>query len=180
MSAPANASQIQRHLFQGGAPPQGRELAARGFRALVLCAEEHQPPAEAFPGVRVFRAPNDDSGRAPTSRELVIARRAAAIVAELVRARQMTLVTCAMGLNRSGLVVALALRELTAYPGARCVEFVRRCRPGALSNTWFVHEIERADVARPLVHAVPPVGSRGGFPVPWPLPFEPSRPGRRL
>lgn len=146
-----DAHEILPNLWQGSAPPLGGELAARGFRALVLCAKEHQPPAARFPGVAVCHAPNDDTGRPPTREELAIAATAARWVAEHVVRAAPVLVTCWAGRNRSGLVSALALQLLTGEAGAACARRVQRCRPNALTNRAFVRVLD----------ALPPIpGSR--------------------
>jgi protein-tyrosine phosphatase len=48
-----------------------------------------------------------------------------------------TVVHCAAGRNRSGIVAALVLRELENLDGLEALEEVRRLRPGALSNPHF-------------------------------------------
>jgi len=109
----------------------------------VLCANEFQPPANVFPGVRVIHAPNDDAPRRPTRRELRVAEEAAREVAHAVRSRTPTLVTCMAGRNRSGLVTALALRYLTGEAGCPCACHVRDKRPNALSNAYFFDHLAR-------------------------------------
>jgi len=47
------------------------------------------------------------------------------------------LVTCAAGLNRSGLVTAIAMHILTRHSGITCVQHVQNRRAGALSNRQF-------------------------------------------
>jgi len=133
-----DADEIVRGLWQGSSPPAGPALARLGFTLVVFCAQEIQPPASAYPGVRVLHAPNDDTPELPEENER-IARMAAAEVADTVARGGKALVVCAAGLNRSGLVVALALRELMpTVPVVRLVERVRRHRPLALSNEFFV------------------------------------------
>jgi protein-tyrosine phosphatase len=49
------------------------------------------------------------------------------------------LVTCRLGLNRSALIIALALHQLTTMDGKEIVEHIRRQRSlSALSNKHFV------------------------------------------
>ena len=117
-----DANQIAPKLYQGSPPPPGPELRARGIDVVVLCAEEIQPPDWTFPGVRVIHAPMDDSERIPER----VAHNAAREVARALRAGKRVLITCAMGLNRSGLVSAQALWYATGMPGYKCVEAVRR------------------------------------------------------
>lgn len=143
------ASQILEGLFQGSAPPQGLELRRAGFDAVVLCAEEVQPPDAAFPGVEVLRAPLDD-GSLPTA-ELAIAVAAAEDVAKRVRAGRKVLVTCAQGRNRSGLVTALAIMRLRGMTGDQAVRIVRMRRKSpfgpALSNEAFARKLREISFA---------------------------------
>lgn len=145
-----DAHRLAPRLYQGSAPPAGPELRARGFDMLVLAAEEIQPPEQMFPGVRVIRAPSDDSSHIPEA----TAHPAAQEVARALRAGKRVLVTCAMGLNRSGIISALALWYATGRPGAECVAQVQNNRPNALCNGWF------AD----YVSALPPRGKGARIP----------------
>ena len=125
-------------LFQGGCPTQGPWLRRRGFSLLVLCAIEHQPPSHRFPGLRVMRIPLDDVSEplSPTAAASVMTM--ASVVADALRRHKKVLVTCQMGLNRSGLVNGVALRMLTGAQGEEVVEHIRRRRGGmALSNREF-------------------------------------------
>jgi hypothetical protein len=129
-----DADRLAPKLYQGSAPPPGPELRARGFDVLVLAAEEIQPPSWAFPGVQVIHAPSDDG-------EIIPERSAHAAAQEVARALKQgkrALVTCAMGLNRSGIISALALWYATGRPGHECVALVQRKRRSALCNHWFV------------------------------------------
>jgi hypothetical protein len=122
-------------LYQGSAPPEGGELHALGFDVVVLTAEEYQP--NYFPGVQAIHAPFDDSFN--LKQGLRGAVPAARLVAAAVRAGGRVLVTCHMGLNRSGLVTALALWELGAGTGAQVVEQVKAARRFALNNPIFAN-----------------------------------------
>lgn len=134
-------------LWQGSAPTEG---CYEKFDAIVLCAVEHQPKylwdtvRGRFRG-EVLRAPFRDTDE-PTRDELIAARDAAVSVAARVTAGKRVLVTCQAGLNRSGLVSALAL--CTAVEGMTpgdAIDLVRRARgPWALSNPAFVREVYRA------------------------------------
>lgn len=76
--------------------------------------------------------------------EFKLARGAAEIAADAVFQRQRVLVRCQMGLNRSGLVVALALNILAVQPlGADwIISKIREKRsPDALFNQHFVEYI---------------------------------------
>lgn len=126
-----DADRIAPRLWQGARPPTGPTLAQRGFDVLVLCAF-YQPPAEEFPGVRVARAPMHDAYAIPD-----VAFAAAKLVAAHLAAGHRVLVTCEQGLNRSGLVSALALWYATGRSGVDCLWQVQAARPGALFNKVF-------------------------------------------
>lgn len=135
------AHKILDHLYQGGMPPPGDGLKNAGIKVLVLAAKEHQD-AGAYEGVEVILAPGDDDSRRHRLDRFIDGWRAAALqVVEHVRAGRNVLVTCMAGQNRSGLIVALAVRELTGWSGARCVEHVSRSRPFALNNSTFASYI---------------------------------------
>jgi len=139
-----DADPIAERLWQGAWPPEGEYVRLCGFTMLVLCAVEVQPPAQAYPGVVVVHAPNDDTERM-TPGQWRGALRAARRVTGEVRRGGRVLVTCAAGLNRSGLVTALVLHELRGSDLGigRIVEMIRAARQGALSNPAFVERLER-------------------------------------
>ncbi len=119
-------------------------LRQHGIYAVVLAAKELQPEPDdsAFTlGVsELVLAPIRDSGSMPPeelaeTKRLVFA--AADRVAELLRQGRRVLVSCAQGLNRSGLVSALALVRLGLSPD-EAIERVRNGRsPYALRNDLF-------------------------------------------
>lgn len=132
-----DADKISPGLYQGSIPPQGRALFEARFSYLVLAADEFQPKAERFPGVRVLHAPTFDgsldSDRIRTFFE------AADRVTEIVRGGGRVLVTCIEGRNRSGMIVALALRNLYGMNGASAMMHVKQNRKhaDALTNQYF-------------------------------------------
>jgi protein-tyrosine phosphatase len=133
-----HADQIVPNLLMGGYPPEGDHLKAAGVDVLVLCAAGYQDAA-AFSGVEVVCAPGDDDER--PHRFALFRKRwqdAAHEVALRVLTGNRVLVTCFYGQNRSGFVVALALRELTGWDGARIVHHIQSYRAFALNNTTFV------------------------------------------
>ena len=165
-----DATRIVPHLYQGAWPLAGDSLQKAGFKILVLCAREYQPPHELppeveaaleglgamddlrqrwqdpFPGVVTIHAPNDDNSRLPVERrDLAVALQAARKVSSAVKQRQNVLVTCWQGRNRSGLVSALALHMLMGCGGAQAAEMVKRARRGALTNSKFVELLDRIE-----------------------------------
>lgn len=126
-----DAHEIVPGLWQGSLPPFGSAVRKGGFDLLVLCAREHQLPSVYFHDVEVCGAPNDDAvAYGPFTREkLKVALQGARRVVKAVKAGQRALVTCAAGMNRSGLVSALTLHLLYGWPGERCIQQVRKGRP---------------------------------------------------
>lgn len=106
---------------------------------IVLAAEEYQLPEAQFPGTEVLHAPLDDDPTRPLREdEIVMALRAADRVARRLRAGRRVLVTCALGLNRSALVAALAMRAVYGMKPDEIIERIRRARGRwALSNPNF-------------------------------------------
>lgn len=139
------ASEIVPRLWQGSKPQFGPYVANRGYDLLVLCAREYQPPADSFPGVRVIHAPNDDKPELYpfTTESLRTAVQASGEVAQAYQEGQRVLITCAAGINRSGLVMALSLHRLFGWSGKVCIGKIRKKRPRSrygtlpLSNTDF-------------------------------------------
>lgn len=147
-----DANQIYKGLWQGSEPPTGRKLADAGFGAVVLCAVEYQLGSDEFPGVRVIHCPFDDAKnilvQSPTMKMVSLAARHAA---NLLRVGENVLVTCHMGINRSGLVTGLVLHRLTGWDGGRIVQLIRHKREGALRNEAFVTELMKLQARRTRV-----------------------------
>lgn len=138
-----DVSRILPKLYMGSRPPSGGEVRLAGFDVLVLCAYELQLPRSDFPGVEVLYAPLEDDSSKPVpidawSTVVHIAAR----VARRVQAGKRALVTCAMGLNRSGVVAASTVHFLTGASGAEAATWVQRRRvvggQHALYNSAFV------------------------------------------
>jgi protein-tyrosine phosphatase len=129
-------SEVVRDLFVGSKPSPGRH---EGIDVIVLAAEEIQSPAELFPGVEVIHAPlDDDPSRSLREDEIAIATKTASRVARRLRAGRRVLVTCAMGLNRSALIAALAMHEVYGMSADEIIARIRRVRGSwALSNPNF-------------------------------------------
>jgi len=155
------ADEIAPNLWQGSYPGTGTAVKASGFSMLVLCAEEFQDPAEDFPGVEVVHAANYDDGQHNLTPELLtVAVTAAHRVKDAVEKGRKVLVTCRMGINRSGLVTAFALHLIYGWAGAACVARVKKMRHRyqgfePLHNWEFVSALKRLP-ARSQVKEVPP------------------------
>lgn len=136
---PYDATVIAPRLWIGSQPPFDVDLPR--IDTLVLCAQELQPEALAFHGP-VLRCPIPDAEL--DAAQVRTVAQAAVSVAKSIVLGQRVLVTCRMGLNRSALVVALALHQLTTMDADQVVEHIRRQRnAAALSNAHFVTIIEQ-------------------------------------
>jgi len=133
-----DCNEIVPGIWQGSKPPRGRAVGTAGFDVLVLCAAEHQPKPERFPGLKTLVSvpmwDNFDAG--PDT--LSMAKQAGALLADRWMSGQNLLITCRMGLNRSGLVTGMTLRR--AFPDVEPRKIANRIimsRLGALSNPRF-------------------------------------------
>lgn len=123
-----DAHEIIPNLWQGSVPV-GSKCQSAGFIVVVLCAREHQHPATGYPGVQLIHAPNDDHRAMPLTREkLALALKTARIITAAIKDGKCCLVTCAAGMNRSGLVSALVLHLLKGWSGSKCIQHVRQMR----------------------------------------------------
>lgn len=138
-----NASKIWPGLFQGGAPESARHVKQAGFQLLVLCAREIQPPDHALRGLPALRCPLLDVDDPIDDDTWSMIWRTAHTVAHSVEQRRATLVTCAQGWNRSGLVTGVALHLLTGWDGRRVVAHIQGRREHALNNPTFVDALGR-------------------------------------
>jgi len=140
-----DATHLWRGLYQGSRPPVGPWVKAAGFDVLVLAAEEYQPPDRMFPGVLVLHVPLDDAEMDSPSRKAI--RSASRLVEAYVKNGHRVLVTCAMGLNRSGIISAAALRRATCADPVEIVHHIRARRGArALSNPSFVSSLRRGEL----------------------------------
>jgi protein-tyrosine phosphatase len=129
-------SEIVPGLFVGSKPDPGRHS---GVDVIVLAALEYQPSAELFPGVEVIHVPLDDApNRLLRNDEIADATEAGSRVARRLRAGRRVLVSCQMGLNRSALIVALAMYEVYGMSADEIIARLRKERGAwALSNLNF-------------------------------------------
>ncbi len=139
----ANASRILPKLYQGAFPRKGHFLSSCGIDVLVLCAEEHQPPTSDYPGVEVIRCPFWDTRETLERETLEMVFLTAERVARRHRAAKRVLVTCRLGLNRSGLVTGIAMTKITGCSGVEAVNWIRSHRENALSNPAFAQLLGR-------------------------------------
>jgi hypothetical protein len=142
---PVDAVRIVNRLWLGPTPPApARALVEAGFATLVLCAVEDEPLASSYPGLEVVRVPLAPRGACAPSpyEECVLLARASTVAACRVRSGRAVLVASPAGANRSGVVAALALRELTGWPGWACRMLVQVKRPGALADPHLAAHVD--------------------------------------
>lgn len=145
----ADRQKVSEGLYIGSAPEIGSDFDRANLQVLVLCADEYQPSGTEFRG-RPFtmHVPLDDSGPPPTLEDLERAHSAARVLAGQLLLGKRALVTCRMGVNRSGLVTALAhrLRHRTTGHEARVLVQKKRTDlpPGfkALQNQYFADHLD--------------------------------------
>lgn len=121
-------SWINQYLAQGSYPGPP-ESAWKYADVLVLCAEEHQPRVKVPKGKKVLRFPIDDDIYRPIPPPVAeYAHQLAAELAKYIRAGKKVLVTCAQGVNRSGLISALTLMHAYGMTGRRAIDLLRSKR----------------------------------------------------
>lgn len=152
-----DADEIVPGLWQGDfiAASRSRE---HGFQVLVLCAKEWQFEGEEIEGVHIIRAPNEDDERKMPDARCVHAFRVARECANRIVDGQKVLVTCAAGVNRSGLISALTLHFLYGWSGAYCREVIRKQRKPAvglmpLCNRQFTNMLQELPARKGMVEA---------------------------
>lgn len=126
----SDVNAVAPRLWIGSRPPVDVDLPH--VDVLVLCAAEFQPTTLAFHG-EVIRCPMDDADltRAEINLALVTSKR----VATALTAKRRVLSTCAMGINRSAFIAALALGRLTYASASDLITQIRDRRdPRCLSN----------------------------------------------
>ena len=140
-----DATRVAPKLYIGGRVTHPELLAKAGFDLHVQVARE-------LPHRRGFDL--DDDGRTCPASDYSNAMRAAGVVANALHQKKRVLVTCAMGMNRSAFVAALAMINHYQYSPETTIKQIRKLRtpelearrgPGhmPLSNQGFVRLLER-------------------------------------
>ena len=143
-------SQITPFLFQGSFKDATENLARtyRDYDVLVFCAEELQPPPHEVPANKTrIRIPFDDTHQIEKLplRDIM---KVAGVCAHAINHQRRVLSTCAMGLNRSGLVSALTLIAAYGLSPKDAVQLLQQKRPHALMNQHFVQVVYASAMKR--------------------------------
>lgn len=138
-------SLIYRHPITGGKIFQAGRMEIPGYlrsghiHTLILSAKEFQPVG--ITSVETFRVRLVDSkhlNQFEIVDTIFSAEEAAKLAATRVMQGKNVLITCHAGLNRSGLIVGLTLKKLTAFSPEQILQTIRKNRWGALFNPLFV------------------------------------------
>lgn len=132
-----NANEILPNLWIGSEPYLPAEVY-KDFDTIVFSAKgiDVRPYFKKFSDKKILQTALEDRLYLPEG-TFIKAEQMAYWVADEVFAGRKVLVTCAAGLNRSGLITALALRLITGKSGVECVKEVQEKRFGALNNETF-------------------------------------------
>jgi protein-tyrosine phosphatase len=131
---------IPNHLWQGAWPADLGVVVEQLRLDLVVNLEftQHDPLSQGNFSFETIWFPMHDSDTLPELPELHGICRC---VTERIRRGERVLVHCAAGLNRSGLVTALVVRDYYGIEGSAAVDIVRSKRPWALSNITFAEYV---------------------------------------
>jgi len=127
-------------LWQGGERDL-HEALARNVKVATFAAWEFKPQ-NVGSGFTCYFGPFRDAGSMPPAEieetRAIAKRLAEALVRHLLRGEHV-ISLCSQGLNRSGLVSALAIMELTGWTGEDTIKLIREKRSMfALNNGLFV------------------------------------------
>ncbi len=126
---------IDGRLWQGGSPVDYAWARAAGIDVVVDVSDPGPPPAEDdLGGISYRKCPLVDGDEMPEAAQLD--ELVEHVVGE-VRAGRRVLVHCTYGRNRSGLLVALVVRQLFGISGTDAATIVRERRRRALNNKTF-------------------------------------------
>lgn len=131
---------IRDRLWQGPWPNHLNHVVKELRLDLVVNLEftSHASSRHGNPSFDTIWFPMHDNDTLPELGEL---HRICSRVTQRIRRGGRVLVHCAAGLNRSGLVTALVVREYYGIDGSAAVDLVRRKRPWALCNMTFAEYV---------------------------------------
>jgi protein-tyrosine phosphatase len=129
-------SKVYPNLYVSGYPSDEVKKQIKSLKIDAVVSLTHAEPGDL--GILTSRFPFTD--RADGIEEQVV-KDATAHTVMLWKHGHKVLVHCAYGLNRSTLVAACAIHEITSLPGPEIVEIIQAQRPGALHNPMFLEMV---------------------------------------
>lgn len=138
----------QRGLFDRWPLMKKVEMIAQGNIGAVAClVNRHDTEMAQLLGRSYIFYPISDGKVVERGLEFI-----AFDLAQVIHHGKAVIVHCRAGRNRSGLLAALVVRELTGCSGTKALEHVQRTRPNALANDYFCA----------YLHSLPERGSDSG------------------
>ena len=128
------ACEVLPGLWQSGLPEDWSAVRASVDAVVDVADPGPGPSSEDLGGLTYVKAPLEDADALP---DPVLLDHLARLVADLVRDGRRVLVHCTFGKNRSGLLMALVVRELLGCDGRTALERVRAVRHRAVNNAGF-------------------------------------------
>ena len=121
-------------LWWSGLPDDWAVLRDEVDAVIDLADPGPGPSAEDLGDITYVKAPLEDGETLP---EQVLLDHLVGLVVDLVRQDRRVLVHCTFGKNRSGLVMALVVREVLGCDGPTALARVRAVRDNAVNNDAF-------------------------------------------
>ena len=121
-------------LWWSGLPDDWEVLRGQVDAVIDLADPGPGPSAEDLGEITYVKAPLEDGETLP---EPVLLDHLTGLVVDLVRQGRRVLVHCTFGKNRSGLVMALVVREVLGCDGPTALAKVRAVRDNAVNNDAF-------------------------------------------
>lgn len=118
---------------------QRSELVRELRLGLVINLWRDDPGWRDIPRLGYFHVPIPDGQQ---WRRAELERLACLVASYELGGPRSVLITCHAGRNRSGLLAALIVREVTGESGARAMEIVRAGRPRAIANPYHAAYLE--------------------------------------
>ena len=131
---PAPPCEVLPGLWWSGLPDDWVALRSQVDAVIDLSDPGPGPSADELGDLTYVKAPLEDGETLP---DALVLDHLTGLVVDLVRYGRRVLVHCTFGKNRSGLLMALIVRELLDCDGRTALERVRRVRERAVNNEQF-------------------------------------------
>jgi protein-tyrosine phosphatase len=132
---------LDRRLWISGSPIDWEWVHETGITVVTDVADPGPAPSpDAVGAINYLKDPLVDATELPPRSQL---QRLVRRTCTAVRIGQRALVACTFGKNRSGLVVALCLRELYRCTGPQALDVLRKRRHRAVNNATFADYVSR-------------------------------------